>query len=117
MDINSLGAAASGVKAIHGATPMTMTSPPPTGALKGTLGHISQQLGMSISDVQSALKTGRSINDLAATQGVNADTLRQGTASYIEQMRGQKGQAPLSAQTGDQMLQRAFNTHRRTSQA
>ena len=71
-----------------------MASPPPAPALNGTLSGISQQLGMSMGDVQSALKQGASITSLAAQQGVSRTSLVSSVQSAVQAARAQSGQPP-----------------------
>ncbi len=96
---------------------MTMTSPPPTPALNGALGYISQQLGMNVDSVKAALKGGSSIDDLAKSQGVSLDTLRGNVASFIESMRRQNQLPPIPDANLTRMLERAFSHHRRAGGA
>ena len=92
MSIQPLGAAGQGVSAVSAATPMTMTSPAPSPALNGTLSGIAQQLGMGVGTVQSALKQGLSITELASQRGVSRDALLSQVQDQIQQTRQAKGQ-------------------------
>jgi ATP-dependent Clp protease ATP-binding subunit ClpA len=92
---------------------MTMTSPPPTPVLNGALGYISQQLGLNVDSVKSALKGGSSIDDLAKSQGVSVDTLRKDVAAFIESTRKQNQPPPIPDANLTRMLERAFSHHRR----
>jgi hypothetical protein len=112
MDIASLQDQQASVTAVNGATPMTMTSPPPTAALHGTLSGIAQQLGMSVSGVQSAIKQGASIADLAQQQGVPTGSIVQSIEAQVQKSRQANGQAPLDPSTLDRMVTRAVNHHR-----
>lgn len=113
MSIQSLGNVNPSVTAVSGTTPTTMTSPPPAPALNGTLAGISQQLGMSAGAVQSALKKGSSINDLAQQRGAPRNTLLQSVEGQVQQSRQASGQPPLDQAVLDRMLSRAFEHHRR----
>lgn len=113
VDIQSLGGSNPAITAVSGTTPTTMTSPPPTPALDGTLVGISGQLGMSLGGVQSALKQGLSITDLAQQQGVSRASLVKSVESQIQQNRQASGQPPLDQSTLDRMVNRAFDHHRR----
>ncbi len=112
MNIQSLDSFDPAVTAVSGTSPTTMTSPPPTPTLDGTLAGISQQLGMSVGDVQSALKQGMSITDLAQQQNVSRSSLVQSVESQIQQTRQANGQPPLDQTTLDRIVNRAFNHHR-----
>lgn len=106
MEISSLNPS---VSAVGGAKPMTMTSPPPTPSLNGTLGGIAQQLGMGVGDVQAALRQGASITSLAQQQGVSRDTLVASVQEQVEQGRQAAGQPPADQTTLDRMVNRAFD--------
>jgi hypothetical protein len=108
MSISPFGVAGAGLASVHG-VPTTMSSPPPTPALNGTLSGIAQQLGMSLDDVQSALKQGASISSLAAQQGVSRPSLVSSVQSAIQSSRAQRGQAPLDPGVLDRMVNRAFD--------
>ena len=90
-----------------------MTSPAPTPSLNGTLAGISQQLGMSVSDGQVALKQGSSITDLAQQQGVSRSSLVQSVEAKIQQSGQANGQSPVDQTVLDRLLNRAFDHHRR----
>jgi len=115
MSISSLGAAGQGVSAVSAATPTTMTSPAPAPALNGTLNGIAQQLGMSVPTVQSALKRGSSITELASQQGVSRDALVSQVQTQIQQARQADGQPAADQSTLDRMVNRAFDAQRRTA--
>ncbi len=112
MSVPPIGVGGAGLSAVHG-TPMTMSSPPPTPALGGTLSGIAQQLGMSMGDVQSALKQGASITSLAAQQGVSRSSLLSSVQSAIQASRAQSGQPPLASDVLDRMVNRAFDRTQR----
>lgn len=99
------------VSAAPASTPMSMTSPPPAPALNGTLSGIAKQLGMNVANVQSALKQGSSIADLAAQQGVSTSAIVQSVQAQIQQTRQAAGQAPLDQTTLDRMVNRAVTHH------
>lgn len=105
------------VSAVTGTTPTTMTSPPPTPALNGTLSGIAGRLGMSMTSVQSALKSGQSINGLAQQQGVSQSSLVSFVQKEIQHRRQGTGQPPLDQVTLDRLVNRAFARHRRASAA
>jgi hypothetical protein len=90
-----------------------MASPPPTPALHGTLAGISQQLRMSMSSVQGALKQGSSIAQLAQQQGVSRDALVQSIENQIQQTRQSAGQPPIDSSTLERLVNRAVDHHRR----
>lgn len=117
MDISTLTGGSPAVSAADGVSPMTMTSPPPTPALDGALGYISQQLGMNVDGVKAALKGGSSIDDLAKSQGVSVDTLRKNVAAFIESTRKQNQLPPIPDANLTRMLERAFSHHRRAGGA
>lgn len=109
MSIQPLAGNSSGVTAVHGSSPTTMASPPPTPALNGTLSGIAQQLGMSTGAVQSALKQGSSISDLAQQQGVPRATLVSSVQGQVQASRQTQGQPPADQTTLDRMVNRAFD--------
>ncbi len=113
MDIQSTGAVPPDVTAVSGTTPTTMASPPPTPALDGTLASISQQLGLGVGAVQSALKQGLSITDLAQQQGVSRGALVTAVQSQVQQNRQASGQPALDQTTLERMVGRAFDHHNR----
>ena len=115
MSIQPLGAGSQGVTSVSAATPMTMTSPAPTPALNGTLSGIAQQLGMSVPTVQSALKQGSSITELAGQQGVSRGALVSQVQAQIQQARQANGQPAADQSTLDRMVNRAFDAHRRAA--
>jgi hypothetical protein len=112
MSIQSIGASTSGVAPIAGTTPTTMTSPPPSPHLDGTLDGIAGMLSMSPAALRSALKQGSSITDLAQQQGVSRDDLVKSVESQIQQRRQADGQQPLDQTALDHMVNRAFDRHR-----
>jgi hypothetical protein len=112
MSVDPISANAAGLSSVHG-TPTTMTSPPPTAALNGTLAGISGQLGMSMSDVQSALKSGQSITSLAAQQGVSRSALVSSVQAQVQSARQQAGQPPADRTVLDRMVNRAFDRTQR----
>ncbi len=111
MQIEPTAGRSPAVTAMAASTPMTMTSPPPTPALNGTLSGIAQQLGMSVSGVQSAIKQGASIADLAQQQGASANSIVQSVQAQIQKTRQASGQAPLDQTTLDRMVSRAVTHH------
>jgi hypothetical protein len=113
MSISPIGAWTPGVTAVSGTSPTTMTSPPPTPALDGTLSGIAQQLGMSTGSVQSALKQGSSITQLAAQQGVSRSSLVSSVQAQIQQARQTNGQPPADQTQLDRMVNRAFDRAQR----
>jgi hypothetical protein len=117
VDIRSIAGLGPRVSAVTGTTPTTMTSPPPTPALNGTLSGISGLPGMSMTSVQSALRSGQSINGLAAQQGVPQSSLVSFAQKEIQQRRQASGQAPLDQVTLDRLVNRAFAQRRRASAA
>jgi hypothetical protein len=117
VNIQALGAQNPNVTAVSGTTPTTMTSPPPSPTLKGTLAGVSQGLGMNVSSVQSALRHGMSISGLAQQQGVSRDALVKSVTSQIQQTRQANGQSPLDPTALEQMVKRAFGHHHRTHAA
>ena len=92
-----------------------MTSPAPTPALNGTLAGIAQQLGMSVPNVQSALKQGSSVTDLANQQRVSRDALVSQVQAQIQQTRQTNGHPAVDQPTLDRMVNRAFDGQRRTA--
>ena len=101
-----------GLTEVTGTMPTTMTSPPPTPSLNGTLSGISQQLGMSVGDVQRALKQGSSITGLAQQQGVSRDSVVQSVQSQIQQKRQAGGLPPVDQTTLDRLVNRALDRSR-----
>ena len=112
MTIQPLGGWNPSVEAASGTTPTSMTSPPPTPQLNGTLDGIAQQLSMSPADLRSALGQGASITDLAQKHGVSRDDLVTSVEAQIQQTRQQNGQPALDQTTLDRMVNRAFDRHR-----
>lgn len=108
MSIQPITAATPGLTAVTG-TPTTMTSPPPTPVLNGTLAGIAQNLGMSLDQTKTALKQGSSISDLAAQQGVSRSSLVQLVQSGIQESRQASAQPPLDQTTLDRLVNRAFD--------
>jgi hypothetical protein len=115
MCIQPVGAAGQGVSAVSASMPTTMTSPPPAPALNGTLGGIAQQLGMSTSSVQSSLKQGASITDLAAQQSVSRDAIAASVQSQIQSTRQANGLPAADPTVLNRMVNRAFDSSRRVS--
>ena len=111
MQIQSLSDQTQGITALGASTPTTTTSPPPTAALNGTLSGIAQQLGMSVSNVQSAIKQGSSIADLAQQHGVSTSSIVSSVESQIQATRQANGQQPLDQTTLDRMVTRAVTHH------
>ena len=64
MSITSISPAASGAPQMHG-------GPPP--GIRQAMGSVAEKLGMSSDELESALKGGSSITDLAAKKGVSRD--------------------------------------------
>lgn len=112
MSIDPISASAAGLSSVQG-IPTTMTSPPPTAALGGTLAGISNQLGMNMSDVQSALKSGQSITSLASQQGVSRSALMSSVQAQVQANRQQAGQPPVDPTVLHRMVNRAFNRTQR----
>lgn len=112
MDIQSIDPSLGGLTTVSGAMPTTMTSPPPTPHLNGTLDGIAQQLSMSPDALRSALGQGASITDLAQQQGVSRDDLVKSVEDQIQQQRAANGAQPLDQDTLDRMVNRAFDRHR-----
>ncbi len=111
MSVTPIGVGGAGYASIQ-AVPMSMASPPPTPALRGTLSGISQMLGMSMADVQSALKQGSSITSLASQQGVSRSSLVNWVQNQIQSTQAQTGQPPLAQDVLDRMVNRAFDRTR-----
>ena len=108
MNIEPIGISSAQLSAVS-AAPTTMASPPPTPTLNGTLSGIAQNLGMSLGNVQSALKQGASITSLAQQQGVSRQALVTSVQSQIQD-RLQAGGLPAADQdTLDRMVNRAFD--------
>lgn len=114
MSIQAIAGMSPGLTAVSG-TPMTMTSPPPTPALYGTLSGIAKQLGMTVGETQSALGQGATVSQLAAQQGVNVGSLSENVQSQIQQTRQASGQPPLDPPVLDRLVNRAFNGGRSTT--
>ena len=112
MQTQPLGAESPDVSAVNGAMPTTMTSPPPTPQLNGTLDGIAQQLSMTPDALRQALAGGSSITDLAQQAGVSRDSLVQSVEAQIQQTRQSQGQPPLDQTQLDRMVNRAFDRHR-----
>lgn len=108
MSIPPIGVPGTGLSSVQ-AIPTTMSSPPPTPALDGTLSGIAQQLGMSMGDVQSALKQGASITSLAAEQGVSRSSLLTSVQNAIQSSRARAGQPPMDSAVLGRMVNRAFD--------
>ncbi|HET9125076.1 MAG TPA: hypothetical protein VFN65_09355 [Solirubrobacteraceae bacterium] len=108
MNIDPIGVSRPGLSTVS-AAPMTMTSPPPTAALNGTLSGIAQGLGMSMGDVQSALRQGGSISGLAAQQGVSRQALISSVQSQIQNRLRANGLPAADQDVLDRMVGRAFD--------
>ena len=108
MSVSPVGVSSAGLSSVQG-TPTTMSSPPPTPALNGTLSGIAQQLGMRMGDVQSALRQGASITSLAAQQGVSRSSLVGSVQNAIQSSRARAGQPPLDSTVLGRMVNRAFD--------
>lgn len=87
-----------------GASSGTAASP----LLRGSLGFIAEQLGMSQDDLEGALRKGTSLNSIAQRQGVSPSELRQSVGAHIAQMRAEQQQLAIDPSRLDQMLSRAF---------
>ena len=94
---------------VTGAAPTTMTSPPPSPHLAGTLDGIAGALGMPTSAVQLSLRQGASITALAAQTGVSRESLVTQVTDQIQQRRSALGLAPQDATTINRMINRAFD--------
>ncbi len=76
--------------------------------LRGQLGYIAGQLGMSESDLTSALRRGSSLNALAADSGVSGETLQAEVGVRIAAERAVSGQGQVDPARLQQALSRAF---------
>lgn len=112
MDIQSIDPSLGGLTAVNGVTPTTMTSPPPTPHLDGTLDGIAQQLSMTPDALRAELGQGASITDLAQQKGVSRDDLVKSVEDQIQQQRAANGAQPLDQSQLDRMVNRAFDRHR-----
>ena len=100
------------ISSVTGATPTTMTSPPPSPQLNGTLDGIAQSLSMTSDALRGSLAQGASITDLAQQKGVSRSDLVNQVESQIQQSRQARGLQPLDQTTLDRMVNRAFDRHR-----
>ena len=97
---------------VSGITPTTAASQPPAPYLMGTLDGVANMLSTSTSDLQSALKQGSSISDLAAQKGVSRSSLVQYIEQQVQQRRSAQGKPPIDQQALDQVVNRALDRHR-----
>lgn len=104
-----------GVSAIGPSTPTTMASPPPTPALNGTLAGIAARLGMSLGDVQSALRSGQSVTALAEQQGVSRSALAQSVQADVRSAAQSNGRPAPDPATIERMVNRALDRQSRSA--
>jgi uncharacterized protein YidB (DUF937 family) len=74
------------------------------GARKAGMDAAAQALGMSSSDLQTALKGGQSLSSLAQSKGVNADSLTKTISDAIA-----KANPSVSGDRAQQIAQRLVN--------
>lgn len=74
------------------------------GARKAGMDAAAQALGMSSSDLQTALKGGQSLSSLAQSKGVSADSLTKTISDAIA-----KANPSMSADRSQQIAQRLVN--------
>ena len=97
---------------VSGVEPMTMMSAPPVAYLQGTLSGVANMLSLPMSDLQSRLRQGASISDVAAKRGVSSDSIVQYIEQQVQQQRAAQGKPPVDPQTLDQVVNAAVNRHR-----
>jgi hypothetical protein len=68
-------------------------------------------LSMSPTDLQSALKSGQSIADLASQKGVSLDSIVQSVEQQVQQQRASEGKPPIDQSTLDARVNRAVHHH------
>lgn len=98
--------------AVTGSTPAVVGTLTPGAAAEGTLGALANQLGLDAESLQSALKQGQSIADLAEQQGVPRETVAQFIGAQIQQARAYSGQPPLDQGSLGRMVDRALDRGR-----
>ncbi len=98
-----------GVSAADGAFPMTGASAPPTPALNGTMAGIAQTLQLPADSVRGQLRAGRSLADIASSQGVSRDDLATAIVRQVDRLRTARGQDPLDPTVADRMVGRAID--------
>ncbi|MFN8111388.1 MAG: hypothetical protein U0Y82_16335 [Thermoleophilia bacterium] len=100
-----------GPQQVWGAQATTgMSMPPPQ--MRGTMDGIASTLKMSSDDLRSALKQGKSLADVASSQGVSRDTLTTALGDLIQQQRTAQGKPALDAQSLDKMVTQAVDRQR-----
>jgi hypothetical protein len=80
--------------------------------LRSALAGIAGQLGMGVDEVQSSLKRGVSIGELADQRGISRTALASTLEQQIQQTRQAGGQGPLDQTTLDRIVGRAFDRGR-----
>jgi hypothetical protein len=78
---------------------------------QSSLGGIAGMLSMSPTDLQSSLKSGKSISDVASAKGVSTDSITQYVEQQIQQQRSASGQPPLSSQAVTQAANKVVGGH------
>lgn len=76
--------------------------------LRGQLGFIAKQLGLSTEDLHAALAKGSSLDALSRRQGIAPADLRRQVAANIASSRAQAGQAEVDPERLGRILDRAF---------
>ena len=100
--------------ALTGSTPAVLSALPAPGG-EGTLAGIADQLGMSAEGLQTALREGRSIANLAEQQGVPRESIASFISAQIQRARQYSGQSPLDGAALERMVDRALDRGRRAS--
>lgn len=98
--------------AVSGVEPTSMTSPPPASYLQGTLDGVAGMLSMSTSNLQTDLKSGQSIADIASQKGVSTNSIVQYIAQKVQQQRSDSGKPPIDSNVLDQVANSAVQRHR-----
>jgi hypothetical protein len=86
----------------------------PSAPGESTLAGLATHLGLSTEDLQSALKQGRSIAELAEQQGVPREAAASFLSTQMQRARQYSGQPPLDDAALERMVQRALDRGRRS---
>jgi hypothetical protein len=97
--------------ALTGSAPAALGTLPAPG--EGSLSGLAAHLGMSTEDLQSALKQGRSIAELAEQQGAPRESAASFLSAQIQRARLYSGQPALDDAGLERVVQRALDRGRR----
>lgn len=95
-----------------GPQPAAVSGVEPASYLSGTLDGVAGMLSMSTSDLQSALKSGSSIADLASSKGVSLSSIVQNIEQQVQQQQAAQGKPPIDQSVLDASVNRAVQRHR-----